>query len=159
MRLKKFWKKFCEQNKKLPITWKNWPQKQPSPHSFSNSLPPAVVAACSEALKIVSTDGQKLSADLAAKTSQFRSGMTARGFTISGNDHPISPVMIYDSHKAQAMGKMMAERGIFVIPFSFPVVARGKERIRVQISCVHSEEDIERTMDAFEECGKELGII
>jgi len=129
------------------------------PYSFSNSIPAAVAAACLEAFKIINEEGPQLSAELAQKTAQFRQGMTARGFTISGDDHPISPVMVYDSHKAQALGKMMAERGIFVIPFSFPVVASGKERIRTQISVVHSEEDIERTMDAFAECGKELGII
>lgn len=85
--------------------------------------------------------------------------MAERGFTISGHNHPICPVMMYDSEKCQAMGRMMADRGIFVIPFSFPVVASGKERIRVQLSVLHEKEDIDRTMDAFYECGKELGVV
>lgn len=129
------------------------------PYSFSNSLPPAVVAACSEAFNIVSREGKTLSADLAAKTKRFRSKMEAAGFTISGHDHPISPVMTYDAHKNQALGKLMADQGIFVIPFSYPVVASGKERIRVQISVTHSNEDIDRTVEAFIKGGKELGII
>jgi len=130
------------------------------PYSFSNSLPPPVVAACSKAFEIVASDeGARLSADLAAKTDRFRSKMRALGFTISGGEHPISPVMVYDSHKALALGKAMAEEGIFVIPFSFPVVARGKERIRVQINTCHSNEDIDRTVEAFGNAGKRLGII
>lgn len=129
------------------------------PYSFSNSLPPAVVAACREAFAIVSREGEELSADLAAKTARFRTGMESHGFTISGNDHPICPVMVYDSHKNQALGRLMAAEGIFVIPFSFPVVASGKERIRVQISATHSMEDIDRTVAAFAKGGKELGII
>merc|ERR1711981_241109 len=116
-------------------------------------------AACREAFKIVSKEGKELSADLAAKTKRFRSGMEAAGFTISGHDHPISPVMVYDSHKNQALGKLMAAEGIFVIPFSYPVVAAGKERIRVQISVTHSFEDIDRTVAAFIKGGKQLGII
>lgn len=129
------------------------------PYSFSNSLPPAVVAACSKAFDIVKSEGKELSADLAKKTALFRNEMESRGFTLSGHGHPIAPVMIYDSHKAQAMGKLMADQGIFVIPFSFPVVARGRERIRVQISTDHSEADIMRTVNAFEKAGKELGVI
>lgn len=129
------------------------------PYSFSNSLPPAVVAACREAFKIVSREGEALSADLAAKTARFRNGMTAAGFTISGHDHPICPVMVYDSHKNKALGELMAAEGIFVIPFSYPVVASGKERIRVQISTTHSNEDIDRTIAAFVKGGKQLGII
>ena len=129
------------------------------PYSFSNSIPPAVAAAASMAYTIVEQEGPQLASSLAAKTAQFRNGMAERGFTISGHDHPICPVMVYDSHKALAIGRMMAEKNIFVIPFAFPVVASGKERIRVQISTTHSEEDIERTMDAFYECGKELGLV
>jgi len=129
------------------------------PYSFSNSLPPAVVAACTEAFNIVSREGESLSTDLAAKTKRFRSGMEAAGFTISGHDHPICPVMTYDAHKNQALGRLMADEGIFVIPFSFPVVASGKERIRVQISTTHTNEDIDRTVAAFIKGGLELGII
>lgn len=129
------------------------------PYSFSNSLPPAVVAACSEAFNIVSREGEALSTDLAAKTKRFRSQMEAAGFTISGHDHPICPVMTYDAHKNQALGKLMAAEGIFVIPFSYPVVASGKERIRVQISTTHTNEDIDRTVAAFIKGGKQLEII
>jgi glycine C-acetyltransferase len=85
--------------------------------------------------------------------------MEAAGFTISGHDHPICPVMTMDAHKNQALGKLMADEGIFVIPFSFPVVASGKERIRVQISTTHTNEDIDRTVAAFIKGGKQLGII
>ena len=85
--------------------------------------------------------------------------MTAAGFTIAGEDHPISPVMLMDENLNQQFAKMMLEEGIFVIGLSFPVVARGKARIRVQISAAHSEEEIDRTVEAFVRVGRKLGVV
>ena len=85
--------------------------------------------------------------------------MTAAGFTIAGEEHPISPVMLMDENLNQQFAKMMLEEGIFVIGLSFPVVARGKARIRVQISAAHSEEEIDRTVEAFVRVGRKLGVV
>ena len=85
--------------------------------------------------------------------------MTAAGFTISGQDHPISPVMIYDARKASEFADALLEKGIYVIGFSFPVVPKGLARIRVQISGRHTVEQVNQAVDAFIEIGKQKGII
>ena len=86
--------------------------------------------------------------------------MTRAGFTIAGEEHPISPVMLWDEKINQAFAKMMLEEeGILVVGLSFPVVARGKARIRTQISAAHTTEDIDRTVEAFIRVGKKLGVI
>ena len=112
-------------------------------------------------------------------TKRFRDGMTKAGFTISGEDHPICPVMIGDAALATQMADDMLgrnqswyikdsiynpdfallARGIFVIGFSYPVVPKGKARIRVQISAAHTTEDIDRTVNAFIEVGKLRNVI
>ena len=94
-----------------------------------------------------------------ANTERFRSKMTHAGFTISGDNHPISPVMLGDAKLASNMADDLLDRGIFVIGFSFPVVPKGKARIRVQLSAAHSFEDIDRTVDAFIEVGKIHNVI
>ena len=85
--------------------------------------------------------------------------MTSAGFTISGEDHPISPVMLGDAKLASMFADQMLARGIYVIGFSFPVVPRGQARIRVQISAAHTEEDIDKTVAAFVEVGRGLGVV
>ncbi|KYO36350.1 2-amino-3-ketobutyrate coenzyme A ligase, mitochondrial [Alligator mississippiensis] len=120
------------------------------PYLFSNSLPPAVVGCASKALDLL-MESNAIAQSMAAKTKRFRSMMTAAGFTISGQDHPICPIMLGDARLASVMADDMLERGIYVIGFSFPVVPKGKARIRVQISAVHSEDDIDRCVDAFTE--------
>jgi glycine C-acetyltransferase len=103
------------------------------------------------------------SSDLTARvqhnTKRFRQAMTKAGFTISGNDHPISPVMLGDARLASVFADEMLSRGIYVIGFSFPVVPKGKARIRVQISAAHTDEDIDRAINAFIEVGKKLKVI
>ena len=78
---------------------------------------------------------------------------------LTGEDHPISPVMLFDENLNQQFAKMMLEEGIFVIGLSFPVVARGKARIRVQISAAHTTEEIDRTVEAFVKVGRQLGVL
>ncbi|EDM15833.1 glycine C-acetyltransferase (2-amino-3-ketobutyrate-coenzyme A ligase), isoform CRA_c [Rattus norvegicus] len=99
---------------------------------------------------------QSIHKNLEAK---FRSKMEAAGFTISGADHPICPVMLGDARLSSQMAEDMLKKGIFVIGFSYPVVPKGKARIRVQISAVHSEEDIDRCVEAFVEVGKLHGAL
>nr|XP_060632999.1 2-amino-3-ketobutyrate coenzyme A ligase, mitochondrial [Anolis sagrei ordinatus] len=128
------------------------------PYLFSNSLPPAVVGCASKALDLL-MESNAIAQSMAAKTTRFRSKMAAAGFTISGNDHPICPVMLGDARLASGMADDMLKRGIYVIGFSYPVVPKGKARIRVQISAVHSEEDIDRCVEAFTEVGRKYGAL
>ncbi|CAB4069092.1 kbl [Lepeophtheirus salmonis] len=99
------------------------------------------------------------SKQLWATLHDFRSKMTQAGFTLSGDDHPICPVMIGDAKLASDFADLMLEKGIYVIGFSFPVVPKGKARIRVQISAAHTTDDIDKTVDAFISIGKHLQVI
>uniref|UniRef100_A0A8D1NHA3 Aminotransferase class I/classII large domain-containing protein n=1 Tax=Sus scrofa TaxID=9823 RepID=A0A8D1NHA3_PIG len=128
------------------------------PYLFSNSLPPAVVGCASKALDLL-MESNAIVQSMAAKTQRFRRKMEAAGFTISGANHPICPVMLGDAQLASCMADDMLKRGIFVIGFSYPVVPKGKARIRVQISAVHSEEDIDRCVEAFVEVGRLHGAL
>lgn len=96
---------------------------------------------------------------LEKNTKQFREGMKKAGFTIAGDSHPISPVMLGDAKIASAMANQMLDHGIYVIGFSFPVVPKGKARIRVQLSAAHTEEEIDQAIKAFTEVGKKLKVI
>jgi len=128
------------------------------PYLFSNSLPPPVIATAAKAFELI-TGGSGLFEKVATNTKRFREGMTAAGFQILGENHPISPVFLGDAKLAAVMAEKMLKRGIYVIGFSYPVVPKGKARIRVQISAAHSESDIDRTIDAFTQVGRELGVI
>ncbi|KAM8930671.1 2-amino-3-ketobutyrate coenzyme A ligase, mitochondrial [Pelodytes ibericus] len=128
------------------------------PYLFSNTLPPAVVGSSSKALDLL-MESNAIAQSMTAKTARFRTKMTAAGFTISGDDHPICPVMLGDARLASDMADDMLERGIYVIGFSFPVVPKGKARIRVQISAAHSDEDIDNCVKAFIEVGRKHGVV
>lgn len=128
------------------------------PYLFSNSLPPPVVAGAHKALELV-MKGSGLSEKVAGNTTRFRNGMTSAGFTILGENHPICPVFLGDAKLAADMADKMLGKGIYVIGFSFPVVPKGKARIRVQISAAHSNEDIDRTIEAFVDVGRQLGVV
>jgi glycine C-acetyltransferase len=128
------------------------------PYLFSNALPPPVVGASNAVLDLLS--GSTLLRDrLEANTKRFRSGMTAAGFELKPGSHPIVPIMLYDERLAHEMAAKLLERGIYVIGFSFPVVPRGQARIRVQLSAAHSEEHVDRAVEAFSAIGHELGIL
>lgn len=128
------------------------------PYLFSNSLPPPVVACASQAFSLLSVEND-LVRDIKIKCRHFRQRMTDAGFTISGHDHPICPVMLGDAKLATAMSEDLLAKGIYVIGFSFPVVPHGKARIRVQISTSHSMEDIDYVVDSFIEVGRIHGAI
>ena len=97
--------------------------------------------------------------NLERNTTKFREEMTKAGFTISGENHPISPVMLYDAKLAQDMANELLNHGIYVIGFSYPVVPKGKARIRVQISAAHTEEEIDQAINAFVEVGRKYKVI
>ena len=118
------------------------------PYLFSNAVPPSVVAASLVALDLVA-DGAEQRARLWANAADFRARMEAAGFDVLPGEHAIIPVMFPDAHEAVAIADALLERGVYVIPFSYPVVPLGRSRIRVQISAAHSGEDIATCVQAF----------
>lgn len=120
------------------------------PYLFSNAVPPSVVAASLVALDLVA-DGAEQRAALWRNARDFREQMQAEGFDVLPGEHAIIPVMFPDALEAVAIADAMLERGVYVIPFSYPVVPLGRSRIRVQISAAHSADDISTCVEAFVE--------
>ncbi|MFC5720799.1 glycine C-acetyltransferase [Streptomyces gamaensis] len=120
------------------------------PYLFSNSLAPSIVGASLRVLELLAESGDRRER-LRENTALFRSKMTDAGFDILPGEHPIAPVMIGDAAQASRMADALLEKGIYVIAFSYPVVPKGKARIRVQLSAAHSREDVLRTVEAFRE--------
>ena len=96
---------------------------------------------------------------LESNTTYFRNEMTKAGFDIKPGEHPIVPIMLYEAPLAQKFAEKLLEKGIYVIGFFFPVVPKGKARIRVQISAAHENHHLEKAIQAFTEIGKELGVL
>jgi glycine C-acetyltransferase len=119
------------------------------PYLFSNSLAPSIAAAGIAMLDLLETSGELLQR-LRENTAYFRSEMVGRGFDIPASDHPIVPIMIGDAVEAAAMADRLLAEGIYVRAFSFPVVPRGKARIRTQISAAHTRDDLVQAITAFE---------
>jgi len=128
------------------------------PYLFSNTLAPSVVGGNLAALELLS-ESTALRDKLESNTKYFRQKMTEAGFDIIPGVHPIIPIMLYDAKLSQEMAEKMLERGIYVIGFYYPVVPKGKARIRVQLSAVHEKEHLDKAINAFTEVGKELNII
>jgi glycine C-acetyltransferase len=128
------------------------------PYLFSNALAPALVEGSREALRLV-REGDGLRRQLFANAELFRSLMTDAGFDLLPGEHPIIPVMLYDAKKAQSMAARLLDEGVFVTGFSFPVVPRGRARIRTQMNAAHSEAQVRQTVDAFIKVGRDLGVI
>jgi glycine C-acetyltransferase len=119
------------------------------PYLFSNSLAPAIAAAGLATLDLLETSGELLQR-LRENTAYFRSEMVARHFEIPESDHPIVPIMIGDAVAAAEMADRLLAEGIYVRAFSYPVVPRGKARIRTQMSAAHSRDDLDQAITAFE---------
>jgi glycine C-acetyltransferase len=118
------------------------------PYLFSNTVPPAICAASIKVLEMLSAS-TALRDQLEENTRYFRQGMKAAGFDIKPGEHPIVPVMLGDAALAQEMSKRLLERGIYAIGFFFPVVPKGKARIRTQISAAHTRADLDKAIEAF----------
>jgi glycine C-acetyltransferase len=128
------------------------------PYLFSNTLPPAVVGASLAVIDRLSSTTE-LRDRLEANTRFFREGLTHAGFDIKPGTHPIVPIMLYDEKLAHDMARRLLDLGIYVIGFSFPVVARGQARIRVQISAAHERRHLEKALAAFAQVGQEFGVL
>jgi len=118
------------------------------PYLFSNTVPPAICAASIKVLELLSAS-TTLRDRLEENTRYFRKGMQDAGFAVAEGDHPIVPVMLGDAVLAQKMSQKLLERGIYAIGFFFPVVPKGKARIRTQISAGHTREDLDKAIAAF----------
>ncbi|MQY42005.1 glycine C-acetyltransferase [Epibacterium sp. SM1969] len=128
------------------------------PYLFSNSLPPAIVAAGLEAIRLVE-DGAELRAQLFENTAYWRAGLERLGFDLLPGEHPIVPVMLGEAQLAQDMAARLFEEGVYVSGFFFPVVPRGQARIRTQMNAALTREDLDRALAAFETAGKACGVI
>ncbi len=125
------------------------------PYLFSNSLAPAICATTLAVLDMLSKS-TALRDKLESNTQYFRKGLQDAGFDVSNGEHPIIPIMLGDAVLAQEMSKLLLTKGVYAIGFFFPVVPKGKARIRTQISTGHSKEDLDIAIKAFAECMDEL---
>ena len=130
------------------------------PYLFSNTLAPSIAAASLRVLELLrSSEGAALRDRVGANGERFRRGMTALGFDLVAGQHPIVPVMLGDAELATRMADALVAEGIYVIGFSYPVVPRGKARIRTQMSAAHTDEEIYKALAAFARVGRALGAI
>jgi len=128
------------------------------PYLFSNTLAPSITGASIAVFDLLSQTTE-LRDTLEANTTYFREKITTAGFDIKPGTHPIIPIMLYDAVVSQKMAEKLLEKGIYVIGFYYPVVAKGQARIRVQISAAHTRAHLDQAIQAFIEVGKELGVI
>ncbi|MGZ5211644.1 MAG: glycine C-acetyltransferase [Kaistella sp.] len=128
------------------------------PYLFSNSLAPGIVGAAMKVLDMISDD-TALRDQVMENAEYFRKEMKAKGFDIPDGDAAIVPVMLYDAPLAQKMAEKLMDEGIYVIGFFYPVVPKGKARIRVQLSAAHTKAHLDKAIAAFEKVGKELKVI
>lgn len=127
------------------------------PYLFSNSLAPAITGASIELFDMLS-ESTALRDHLEEVTAYYRSRLTEEGFDIIDGVHPCVPVMLYDEKIAAAFAKKMMEKGVYVVAFSYPVVPKGKARIRTQVCAGHTKEDIDFVLNCFVEVRKEMGL-
>ena len=128
------------------------------PYLFSNTIAPAIVSGSLAVLDILEASTE-LRDRLESNTRFFRNSISALGFDIRPGEHPIVPIMVYEAEKAQQFSARLLELGVYVIGFFYPVVQKGQARIRVQINALHSQEELQRAVDAFAQAGRELEII
>lgn len=125
-----------------------WLRQKSRPYLFSNTLAPAMAAASLEVLKLIDDEPERLQ-KLRENTAYFREGVKKIGLTVIDGVHPIVPVMVFDPLKAIKIADEMLEMGVYCVAFKYPVVPRGKDRIRVQISAAHSKEDLDYALQCF----------
>jgi glycine C-acetyltransferase len=130
------------------------------PYLFSNALAPSIAAASLRVLELMrSEEGVRLRQRLHANSERFRRAMAAQGFELVAGEHPIIPVMLGDAERATRMADALLHEGIYVIGFSYPVVPKGKARIRTQMSAAHTDAQIDRAVAAFAKVGRAHGAI
>jgi glycine C-acetyltransferase len=135
-----------------------WLRQRSRPYLFSNSIPPFIAAASVRVLDLLEADTD-LRSRLWANAAFFRERMTAAGFALVPGEHPIIPVMLGDARLASEFAQRLLDHGVYAIGFSYPVVPHGKARIRTQMSAAHTQQHLERAVEAFAKVGKELGVL
>ena len=135
-----------------------WLRQRSRPYLFSNSVAPMIAATSISVLDLLERD-HTLQDQLHKNAAYFRAEMTERGFDLKPGEHPIIPVMLGDAKLASKMADMMLQRGVYVVGFSFPVVAKGQARIRTQMSAAMTRSQLDTAVDAFTDVGRELKII
>ncbi len=136
----------------------DWLRQRSRPYLFSNTLAPVIAATSLAVLELLETSTAARDR-LFANAAHFRDRMSAAGFDLLPGDHPIIPVMLRDPKLAQEMAARLEARGVFVAPFSFPVVPKGQDRIRTQMSAAHERDELDRAIDAFVAVGREMEVI
>ena len=135
-----------------------WLVNRGRPYLFSTSAPPAVVAACIEALNIIRDEPERLDR-LWSNTRFFKEGLHALGLDTGMSETPITPVITEDEEKTQAFARRLFEEGVFAPAIVFPTVARGRARVRTIVIAEHTEDDLEEALDVFERVGRELELV
>ena len=128
------------------------------PYLFSNALSPSIVKATLQALEIVENEPDRR-ARIKENTLYFREKMNQLGFTLKGESHPITPVMLGDAEIAQKMSAALLEKGLYAVGFFYPVVPKGQARIRLQLTSEHTKNQLDKAIEIFEEVGKSLKVI
>ena len=128
------------------------------PYLFSNALSPSIVKATLQALEIVENEPYRR-ARIKENTLYFREKMNELGFTLKGESHPITPVMLGDAETAQKMSEALLEKGLYAVGFFYPVVPKGQARIRLQLTSEHTKNQLDKAIEIFEEVGKSLKVI
>ncbi|MEZ6140212.1 MAG: glycine C-acetyltransferase [Zavarzinella sp.] len=136
----------------------DWLRNRSRPYLFSNSVPPSLVVASQKALELISNSSD-LRNQLRSNTLRMRTGLESSGFIVKPGPTPILPVMLGDAALASAFSNKLLDHGVYVIGFSFPVVPKGQARIRLQVSAAHTTEQVDHTIAAFQQVGREMGII
>ena len=136
----------------------DWLRQRSRPYLFSNSLTPMIASTSLEVLDFLEESGD-LRERLAENGRYFRERMTALGFTLTGADHPIIPVLLGDAKVATEMANRLLDEGVYVIGFSFPVVPRGQARIRTQMSAAHTRAHLDQAIEGFATVGRAMGVI
>jgi glycine C-acetyltransferase len=134
-----------------------WLQNRGRPYLFSTSAPPAVVAACLEALAIIRDEPERLER-LWANTRSFKAGLHELGFDTGASETPITPIITGDEDRTQEFGRRLFEAGVFCPAIVFPTVARGQARVRTIVTADHTAEDLARALKVFGRVGAELGL-
>lgn len=128
------------------------------PYLFSNALSPSIVKATLQALEIVEKEPDRR-LRIKENTLYFREKMNQLGFTLKGESHPITPVMLGDAETAQKMSAALLEKGLYAVGFFYPVVPKGQARIRLQLTSEHTKDQLDKAIEIFEEVGKSLKVI
>ena len=136
----------------------DWLRQRSRPYLFSNTLAPVIATTSITVIDMLEASSERRD-KLLANTSYFRKQMTTAGFNLLEGEHPIIPVMLGDPKLAQTMARELDSRGVYVAPFSFPVVPKGKDRIRTQMSAAHSQSELDDAISVFIEVGKTMELI